>query len=64
MQLQSVSRNKADILQDLRAKMLAECEPDIQETFAGQHFTVEPLLIQLIREVRALTALLLEDTRP
>jgi hypothetical protein len=37
MQLQSVSRNKADILQDLRAKMLAECEPDIQETFASLH---------------------------
>ena len=58
--MQIVSRNKADILQGMRTAIMAQCDPDIQETFAPHHYTVEPLLIQLIREIRTLHDLLAE----
>ena len=62
--MQIVSRNKAEVLQGMRSMIIAQCDADIQEAFAPHHYTVEPLLIQLIREIRALAQRLEKEHRP
>lgn len=48
----------------IREAVLAECDTDIREVFAGHWFTMEPLLMQLIREVRRLPLALAIDREP
>ena len=49
-----ISRNKSVIKDELRHFMLSVCDEDIQQQFAPNFYTVEPLLMQLIREIRRL----------
>jgi hypothetical protein len=45
--------------------MIKECDPDIQAQFGPHFYTLEPLLIQIIRELRrhdGLNARASEDT--
>lgn len=44
--------NKAEAFLAVRDAILSQCDLDIREAFTMHSFTVEPLLIQLIREVR------------
>ena len=45
---------KYKVKQDLQAFILTFCDNDIRNAFEKHGFTVEPLLMQLIREVNAL----------
>jgi len=48
------SRNKATVQAELREFMLSQCDEDIRDLFTMHFYTLEPLLIQLIREIKAL----------
>jgi hypothetical protein len=50
--MQIVSNNKATAQAQLRVAMLSMCDEDIREIFGRHHYTLEPLLMQLIRELR------------
>lgn len=51
--MQLISRgNKAAVHQQLRAYILSHCDDDIAQTFAPHGFTMEPLLLQLVREFK------------
>ena len=50
--VQIASRNKATVRDALRELMLRECDEDIQAAFGQHYYTLEPLLMQLIRELR------------
>jgi hypothetical protein len=52
MQIQS--NNKATVRANLRNFMLENCDTDIQEAFLAHGYTLEPLVMQLIRELQAL----------
>jgi hypothetical protein len=51
-EIQLLSRDKAGVKEELRQFMLKECDPDIQAQFGPHFYTLEPLLIQIIRELR------------
>ena len=44
--------NKASVRAEVRQFIFSQCDPDIQQYFALHSFTLEPLLIQLLRELR------------
>jgi hypothetical protein len=44
--------NKARTREELKAYLLAHCDEDIALTFAPHGFTMEPLLLQLVREFK------------
>lgn len=46
--------NKAETRQDLKHYILAHCDEDIALTFAPHGFLLEPLLLQLVREMHML----------
>lgn len=58
--MQIETRNKATIQQRMHDEILAHCDEDIREVFGPHRFTMEPLLIQLIREIRSLRVTLWE----
>jgi hypothetical protein len=58
--IQVLSRDKAGVKEELRHFMLQECDPDIQAQFGPHFYTLEPLLMQIIRELRRRDGL---DTR-
>jgi hypothetical protein len=43
--------NKAASMRDIRAYILAHCDPDIAAAFLPHGFTLEPILLQLLREL-------------
>ena len=47
-------QDKHKIREELRTHMFQECDEDIQELFKIHAYTLEPLLMQLIREIKAL----------
>lgn len=47
-----VSRNKASTKAELKQFMLSFCDADIREKFDPHFYTLEPLLLQLIRELQ------------
>jgi len=46
--------NKALALAEVKRAILEHCDPDIQEAFGLHNMTLEPLLCQMIRELRHL----------
>lgn len=52
--VQLMSRNKATVKEELRQLLLADCDEDIQAAFGPHFYTTEPLLLQLVREIRGL----------
>ena len=46
--------NKAETTRQLRAYVLAHCDADIATTFGPHGFLLEPLLVQLLRDMKAL----------
>ena len=52
MQLQEKPHNKAETRAALQTFLLEHCDRDIQEVFGPHFFTLEPLLLQLIRDIR------------
>jgi hypothetical protein len=47
-------RSKAAVQAQLRAAMLSSCDPDIRGIFGEHFYTMEPLLLQIIRELKVL----------
>lgn len=43
---------KAQAQARVREVILAMCDPDISEKFENHYYTIEPLLMQIIRELR------------
>lgn len=60
--MQIETRTKATIQQRMHDAILAHCDADIREAFGPHRYTMEPLLIQLIREMQHLRAVLGENT--
>ena len=52
MQLQEKPQNKAETRATLQTFLLEHCDRDIRVIFGPHFFTLEPLLLQLIREIR------------
>lgn len=50
--MQIESNKKAMVQAELRRAMFAMLDPDLQQVFSRHYFTVEPLLMQLIRELQ------------
>jgi hypothetical protein len=46
--------NPTEALLEIRRAIVGFCDDDIREGFAPHGFTIEPLLMQVIRELRAL----------
>ena len=50
--MQIESNKKATVQAELRHAMFAMLDEDLQQIFSRHYFTVEPLLMQLIRELQ------------
>lgn len=50
--MQIESNKKAVIQAELRHAMFAMLDPDLQQIFSRHYFTLEPLLMQLLRELQ------------
>ena len=46
--------NKAETMRQLRGYVLAHCDPDIATTFGPHGLLLEPLLCQMLRELKVL----------
>lgn len=50
--------NKFDVRKAVHRQIMGIVDDDIQDIFAGHSYSLEPLLMQLIREVRAVQYLI------